>query len=246
MIKTAIKRLLSLFDIEVIRKKALKFNHHAPHPFVYFYIDIVFDIGANEGQYAIDLRTKGFNGRIVSFEPLPAAHEIISSNCAADSLWTLHKRVAVGARSGVSKLNVAGNSMSSSLLPMLTSHLAAAPESAYVGATEVDVITLDSVFEHYAKGHNRVAVKLDTQGFEFEVLSGASDSLGKITSFVLELSTIPLYENERTYEWFFEFFRENGFSLWCLSPGFSDKKTGRLLQFDACFVKNDLIDNGSG
>jgi FkbM family methyltransferase len=236
------KRSLSFFDIEIIRLRKNKTIHFSsPHPYVHFGIDLVFDIGANMGQFAVGLRHSGFKGKIISFEPLPEAHKIVSLNSKNDPLWVVHERVALGSKNTSSTVNIAGNSMSSSLLQMLPSHIKAAPESEYISQAAVDVITFDSVFEKYINGYKRPAVKIDTQGFEFDVLVGAENSLGKIPCFHIELSTIPLYENEKTYEWFFKFFEEHGFVLWDIKPGFIERESGRLLQFDACFVNSDLL-----
>src|SRR5688572_23878121 len=83
-------------------------------------------------------------------------------------------RAAVGAAPGQTEINIAGNSASSSLLPMLKSHSDAAPQSAIVGRTPTDVIPLDSVFDLYYREGRRVFLKIDTQGYERPVLEGAT------------------------------------------------------------------------
>src|SRR6185437_13227556 len=89
-------------------------------------IDTVLDVGANVGQYGSALRSSGFDGRIVSCEPLPDAHAALSRRCASDPMWTALP-TAVGAEPGTVSINVSANSYSSSVLPMLAAHLDAAP-----------------------------------------------------------------------------------------------------------------------
>jgi hypothetical protein len=119
---------------------------------------------------------------------------------------------------------------------MLDAHSSAAPDSIYVGAVETPVKTLASVFENYCNQTERAFLKIDTQGFESEVLTGCLSKLSKITAIQLELSTVPLYEGQELYRYFFDFFESNGFYLWSILPGFANSKTGQHLQFDAVFV----------
>ena len=46
-------------------------------------IDLLLDVGANEGQYALRMRRAGFQGRIVSFEPLSDAFAALERRAAA-------------------------------------------------------------------------------------------------------------------------------------------------------------------
>ena len=50
-------------------------------------VSVVFDVGANSGQYALELRKHGFRGNIVSFEPLSSAFAKLKQNASADNKW---------------------------------------------------------------------------------------------------------------------------------------------------------------
>jgi len=52
-------------------------------------VDCVFDVGANTGQYAEGLRNLGYKGRIISFEPLSAAHALLIENSRDDPEWVV-------------------------------------------------------------------------------------------------------------------------------------------------------------
>lgn len=209
-------------------------------PLLSLNIDLLIDIGANIGQSGIQARHEGYIGKILSFEPLLEAHSALCKNSVNDEMWSIFKRCAIGSESSASSINVAGNSGSSSMLDMLPRHISAAPESQYSSKQEVEVITLDSIFDEISKGHKNIFLKIDTQGYEHEVLAGATKSINKIMAIQLELSTTPLYKSQYLYEYFFEFFQKNQYSLWGLTPGFADPKTGELLQFDALFFNSNL------
>jgi len=231
MLKTLIKKSFNLLGLELS-----KLLPPLPPPTLHHQIDLVFDVGANTGQYAKLTRKEGFKGRIVSFEPLPDAHHRLSVNAKKDVLWTVHPRCALGSSSGSTRINISKNSYSSSILPMLDAHSSAAPESIYIGSVETPIITLESVFDTYANESQKVFLKIDTQGYESEVLDGCLAKLPQIKAVQLELSTVPLYEGQKLYRDFFDFFESNGFDLWSILPGFANQVTGQHLQFDAVFV----------
>ena len=122
--------------------------------------------------------------------------------------------------------------MSSSILRMGKTHIKSAPKSVYVGKEKVNLITIDSIFnKYYTK--NQKYFKIDVQGFEDQVLEGAKSSLKNIYAIKLELSLVNLYEGDKIYKYYLNKIESLGFVLWDLQPGFRDKSSGRLLQFDA-------------
>src|SRR6267154_2283410 len=128
-------------------------------------IDLVVDAGANTGQFVHQCRAAGYKGKIISFEPSAAAHASLLQSAAADRLWTVADRMALGATTGDVEINIAANSYSSSLLPMLDSHLAAAPHSAYLQKEKVPLRRLDDVVPATGPGRY-ICLKLDVQGYE--------------------------------------------------------------------------------
>ncbi len=200
-------------------------------------INLVFDVGANIGQYASDLRRMGYNGRIVSFEPLTSAYKSLRERSSKDELWeTVH--CALGDYDGISEINIAANSQSSSLLSMTSTHVQAAPDSGYVGTEDVVLSRLDTILEAFKDEHERLFVKIDAQGYEAKILDGASEVLPLIEGFQVEASLVPLYEGESLIEEMIVMMRKLGFVLVSIEPGFSDVQTGVMLQADLIFFRD--------
>jgi FkbM family methyltransferase len=197
----------------------------------------VFDVGANVGQFAQELRSVGFAGKIISFDPLSTAHAQLSEAARNDSKWTVHSRAAVGDHDGEIEINIAGNSVSSSVLPMLDAHSSAAVNSAYVASERTPLIRLDSVAVQYLSADSRSFIKIDTQGFEWQVLEGATETLKRAQGVLLELSLVPLYDGQRLWREIIERMKSEGFTLWAIQKGFTDPRTGRTLQVDGIFLR---------
>jgi FkbM family methyltransferase len=198
-------------------------------------IDLVFDIGANEGQYARSLRDNGYTGRIVSFEPLAAAHAKLAAASRGDPKWQAAPPIALGDAPGQATLHVAGNSASSSLLNMLSAHTRAAPGSAYVASEGVRVARLDDVAERYLRDARSLLVKIDTQGYEDRVIAGGTATLRRAAAIQVELSMLPLYEGQSLFEDMLERIAALGFELFSILPVFVDPESGRTLQVDGVF-----------
>lgn len=205
-------------------------NHHR--------IDVVIDVGANTGGYAQQLRASGFAGSIVSFEPLADAHIRLARNASGDAHWHVMPRMALGDEHGSIEINVAGNSTSSSVLPMLPLHEAAAPSSRYVGKESVPVRTLDSL-DHplLVDPAKRRFLKIDTQGYEMQVLRGATHSLEVCRGVQLEMSLVELYEGQQLFSDTLDWLSSKGFELWFALPGFTAVDSGRMLQMDGIFFR---------
>lgn len=80
-------------------------------------------------------------------------------------------------------------------------------------------------------------MKLDVQGFEMSVLKGAEASLNNIRGLQVELSIEKLYKDGLLYQDMISYIESKGFELYSLENGFSDPKTGKLLQFDGVFFR---------
>jgi FkbM family methyltransferase len=200
-------------------------------------INIVFDIGANIGQFAQELRSTKYSGDIVSFEPLSDAHSHLAKIAKNDDKWRVHARSAVGDFTGQIQINVAGNSVSSSVLPMLDAHSSAALGSAYISSETTPISTLDSVASDYLKENSRLFIKIDTQGYEWQVLEGAEKTLKLACGLHLELSLVSLYGGQRLWRDIVERLDLEGFDIWNINKGFTDSRNGRVLQIDATFFR---------
>jgi FkbM family methyltransferase len=199
-----------------------------------FNIDLVLDVGANRGQFARELRAAGYAKKIISFEPLASAYKELARAAAYDRQWET-KNCAIGDFNGQIEINIAGNSFSSSIRPMLPSHLEALPVSAYVAREQVPISTLDTIFEQLNIDSNSIFLKIDTQGFEKNVLDGAQKSLQRIATLQLEMSLVQLYDGETLFVEMYQLLYGMGYRLVSIMEGFTNRETAQLLQVDGLF-----------
>ena len=235
-IKHQLRTLLWKMGYDITRFKPTSHPMARRKRFLDIYqIDTVLDVGANTGQFAFELRHDlGYKNRILSFEPLSTAFKLLQAQAAHDTAWQVFHH-ALGDVEETREINIAGNSESSSLLPMLASHLKSAPQSQYIGKESISVKTLDRVFPELCPDARNVYLKLDTQGFEKNVLLGAAASLARIDTVQMELSLVPLYSNQVLFNEMHAFMIARGYTLIAIEDGFSDPASGQVLQADGIF-----------
>ena len=194
-------------------------------------IESVLDIGANVGQFAIDMRRNGYQNAIYSFEPVAQTFAVLTENSAQDDNWHA-LNVAVGESEGNAQINVSNNSgLSSSFLEMEPIHLNNFPNSISISSESVLLTTVDIQTAALEIEPKTSILKIDTQGYEYHVLKGAAYSLGEFKYCYLEVSLVQLYKGEKTFFDILDLLQKSNHELIEIFPGVR-AKDGSLLQVD--------------
>ena len=201
-------------------------------------IDTILDIGANIGQYAQEMRNLGYDGQIISFEPVNQAYNELLEHAKTDPKW-ICQNLAFGDFDGYDEINISGRHTSSSLLHMNEVMENIIPDVKYVSKQKVQVMKLSSYIRQAR--FNNLFIKIDTQGYEMKILEGAALETSNIKAIQLEMSFEEIYRGEVLIHDMVQYLYSNGYKLWNLEPGFYDPQTLRLLQADGVFVKKDLL-----
>lgn len=199
----------------------------------------VLDVGANRGQFGVGLRTDGFDGLILSFEPQAEAFTLLAEESADDLLWYCWQ-LGLGETSGRATLNISANSYSSSLLTLHDRTIAAEPSTEFVSNESIEIRTLNEVWGEIAPliDGQRVLLKMDVQGAEPLVLAGAGEVLQFIDAVLLETSLVPIYQGEMLMVDMLVEMRRLGFHAVWLRPGWGHKTTGQVFQCDILFSRS--------
>lgn len=227
------KRALALAGISVYRgPNPLSQQWHLLDLFTRYQVDGVIDVGANRGQYGRGLREAGYDGSIVSFEPVPEAFADLAAVSQDDPRWEV-RNLAVADQPGTLSMNVAASSSVSSFLAPTADYTSVYSGMEVQRQEQVSVVTLDTVQIPF----QRPFLKTDTQGFDLRVLEGARDLLSdRVVGAQVELSVIPIYEEMPDFLEAVAKMRERGFTLTGMFPVETDGEM-RVYEFDGVFVR---------
>lgn len=234
-VKRGLKSLIRRAGFHVSRWPAGSHSYHVQRALMSAKPSILVDVGANKGQYAMQVREFGFAGDIYSMEPGSSAFDRLRKASNKDRHWEV-VQIAAGQAEAEMQLHIAADGgQSSSFKQVLDTLTSVHPTSVTIATEFVQVRRLDRLAAE-RKWQNAV-VKIDTQGFEQEVLEGCGDWLEEILGIQLELSIVQLYSGTFTWQETIECLTQRGFQLAAVEPGFADSRTGRMLQFDAVLLR---------
>jgi FkbM family methyltransferase len=196
----------------------------------------VFDVGANRGQFALAARTIFPRATVHSYEPTSEAFAKLKELTRRQPGISAHQ-AALGARAGTQTMELASNSESSSFLPQHANHQTAYPEITSPGRETVPLRTLEAELGRLSPA-GPLLLKLDVQGYEAEVLTGAGEALSRFRWIVLETSTQPLYQGQVLFEELVEKLKASGFHFASPVDIHFAASSGGLVQFDALFDRS--------
>jgi FkbM family methyltransferase len=216
----------------------LALSMHLKSLFQYYGISTVLDVGANEGQYRRFLRYQvEFTGIIHSFEPIPQLAASMEREALRDPAWHVHN-YALGTESAETTLNImARNTFSSLRQPELSAPEEFVKSNTIKDQIQVSVRRLDDIVSDL-KGvtDGNVYLKVDTQGFDLEVLKGAQHLLPRISALQFELAIQRIYQGLPSYLETLETVNRMGFDLSGMYPVPHDRPL-RAVEFDCVMVR---------
>jgi FkbM family methyltransferase len=194
---------------------------------------LIVDVGANKGQFALFSRLRFPNAQILSFEPLPEPARRFGRLFAADPGVVLHQS-ALGEASGWSAIHVTADDDSSSLLEVgeRQSEVFGTRE---VASQRVEVHRLDD-FLSPQQIVRPALLKIDVQGYEANVLRGCGELLPLFDDVYVEASYVELYRDQAAASDVIDLLRGAGFFLRGVFNQFSDEN-GVPLQADFLFCR---------
>ena len=205
-------------------------------------INCVLDVGANSGQYAQILRSWGYRGDIVSFEPVPEVFAALQKTMAGDARWRGYPW-ALGEADDQLEIHVAkGDARASSFLTFNQEGPERWGDDHRVArSTRVPVRRLDGVLDEVTSHvpSRRLYLKLDTQGFDLRVVAGAGARMAEMLALQTEISQQHYYEGMVPFGEALDRFRDLGYSITGMYP-IARKLDGlQIIEFDCVMVRTD-------
>jgi FkbM family methyltransferase len=202
-------------------------------------IDVVLDVGANAGQFGQKMRGSGYRGAIVSYEPVSSAFEHLERIAKSNHKWTAHN-FAIGAESGELKIHISANSKFTSALSPKGNAQEFHGGIVTDRVESVPVWTLDHVATEY---NGNILIKIDTQGFERQVIEGGRKTVARSKGVLMEVPIIALYNNSWRLSEPIEYMDGIGFVPTQIDPvNYHPMDRQALVEIDCLFRPRDRLD----
>jgi FkbM family methyltransferase len=199
-------------------------------------IHTIVDIGAHRGNWCAAMLKFANPKQVVAFEPLPELFAHLQSRFASEARIDLRQK-AIGEKNGNITINITEHlSACSILVPKLEMNQHYGYGWQQVGHVNVEMSTLDQELQHF---ETIDLLKIDVQGYEKNVLSGATQVLKKVSALMIEQNLIRHYNDDLLF-WELHQILEStyGFKLYNISNPYRSI-SGKSLWFDAIYIKTD-------
>jgi FkbM family methyltransferase len=214
------------------------FVRHLSQLFSKLDIQCVLDVGANRGQYRQFLRDRvGFRGLIISFEPQSQHAASLREQARTDPRWIIRDH-ALGSEDTAMQINIMKADLLSSFLEPHPDMVPMFRDVNVIDHRErVEMRRLDSVIEELGSAQvvGNLFLKLDTQGFDLEVIRGATETLSRVRALQTEISMQPLYADAPSYREMLDALTARGFGVTAMCPVVRDELM-RVVEFDCVMV----------
>jgi FkbM family methyltransferase len=221
--------------------------------------DVVLDIGANIGYYALaEARLVGEKGQVYAVEPVASNLELLNKNIQLNKLKNVPTfKYAFGDKNERAEIFVSDKS-----------NLCAVSKDA-VGGNIVGVqpVTMMTIDEFVKDKKAPKLIRMDVEGYEYEILKGMSSTLKGDIKILMELHPSPkflgpkkldelyqtleqnnfkakfvVFENKVIENWLFEFFyRESGEKLPIIASNISLDELKRLVETNQKFACPNIL-----
>jgi len=205
---------------------------------------VVFDVGANAGQFALLADKYFYSADIYSFEPVASTFSQLENSVAGKQNIKPY-RLGLFSRNGHAEINVTSYSPANSMLNVHPDY-----DKAYGNVVQetgkketIEIRTIDSFVEENKIGKIDL-LKIDVEGVEADVLLGAKQTLKeRVDRVYIEISFVRRGRKENAFLEIYSMLDGLDFALCTISGAeYSSDGNARLLsQFDALFVKKSLL-----
>ena len=195
-------------------------------------ISAIYDIGASTGTWTLLAKAICPHATIDAFEPLEQQQREFRSTVAGLDGVSLHP-FALGAKKTVHPMRVTNLPDASSLLPLADAsraHFGLSEER----AVDVQICALDAYRVQHSLPFPDL-LKLDVQGYELEVLKGATTTLPAAKALIIEVSFIEYYSGQVRFHDVVEFLARQGFFV--AAFGSQTPRARTLGQADVLFLR---------
>ncbi|MEA5525462.1 FkbM family methyltransferase [Nodularia spumigena] len=198
MLKKQIKKILKACGYTLYHTKTMPFGCDLKEDIARLSPDLnlrtIFDVGANKGQTTLDYRRKFPEAKIFCFEPVSQTFEVLKANVGLDpNVYCFN--LALGEENKQDKILVQGTSGSNSI-----SNVSKVNPSADQSLETVNIMTLDQFMAEDDHKIDQIdLLKIDTEGYECQVLRGAEATLRSEKIFYISIEvTFRQQDNHHT------------------------------------------------